>query len=445
MVSPEQAAGKRLDARSDIFSLGVVLYELLAGRRPFSGATDLELLQAITHRAPEAPPLHLPAGLRFVLEKALASDPAERYQSMRELVVDLRRLARQTPEGDASSAIDIPAPRRRAWPWLVALATVTAGAAALALVGRSAGWLPRRTPASLENPLANASFTRFTNFEGTERSAAISRDGKFVAFRADRAGPLDVWIGQVGTGRFINRTQGVDDELSTDSPSVGFSPDGSEIWLNGAAGRRLRLLAVMGTTPQRPFLPQGAVSVAWSPDASRVTYHLQDEGDSLFVADRTGANARLIFRQAPNQHNHYPVWSPDGRWIYFTSGIPAIKQMDLWRISPEGGPPQRLTQHNADVASPAPLDDRTVLYVARDQDGSGPWLWAVDAERQLSRRISLGVDKYMSVAASADGRRLVATVANPSAALWTIPIFPRGWRWALAIQRRRGDRNLERQ
>jgi eukaryotic-like serine/threonine-protein kinase len=225
-MSPEQAAGKRLDARSDIFSLGVVLYELLAGRRPFAGATDLELLHAIAHRAPEPLPTHLPPGLRFVLEKALANDPNERYQSMRELVVDLRRLVRQTHEGDASSAV-IPPPQHRSWSWLAGLVIVTVAAVAFALLSRNAEWLARGTRASLENPLSTARFMRFTNFEGTERSAAISPDGKFVAFRADRAGPLDVWVSQVGTGRFVNLTQGIDDELSTDSPSVGFSPDGS--------------------------------------------------------------------------------------------------------------------------------------------------------------------------------------------------------------------------
>jgi serine/threonine protein kinase/Tfp pilus assembly protein PilF len=98
-MSPEQAAGQPVDARSDIFSFGVVLYELLAGRRPFDGATDLERLQALISRP--APPLaesslDLPSDLRNLVEKALEKDPAERYQTARELVVDLRRLTRAT-------------------------------------------------------------------------------------------------------------------------------------------------------------------------------------------------------------------------------------------------------------------------------------------------------------------------------------------------------------
>ena len=98
-MSPEQAAGQPADARSDIFSFGVVLYELVAGRRPFEGATDLERLQALIGRPP--PPLadsspDLPADLRNLVEKALEKDPAERYQTARELVVDLRRSTRAT-------------------------------------------------------------------------------------------------------------------------------------------------------------------------------------------------------------------------------------------------------------------------------------------------------------------------------------------------------------
>jgi len=72
------------------------------------------------------------------------------------------------------------------------------------------------------------------------------------------------------------------------------------------------------------------------------------------------------------------------------------------------------------VAYPAPIDNRTVLYVARDQDGSGPWLWALDVERKLTRRVSFGLEKYTSVAASADGRRLVASVASPGPSLWSV-------------------------
>jgi Tol biopolymer transport system component len=143
----------------------------------------------------------------------------------------------------------------------------------------------------------------------------------------------------------------------------------------------------------------------------------------MFVADRSGANARQIFGNQPGLHNHFPAWSPDGRWIYFSHGTPATGEMDLWRIDPAGRSPERLTQINTDVAYPTPVGDRTVFYVARDEDGSGPWLWAFDLKRRDSRRVSVGLEQYTSVQASADGRKLVATISNPVEGLWTVPIL----------------------
>src|SRR6266404_4768393 len=119
-MSPEQASGKSLDTRSDTFSFGVALYGALAGYRPFEGATTLELMHAIIHLSAKPLPSSIPVALRMVVEKALEKDPADRYQSMRDMVVDLRRIARQTHA-------QVPL-RRRRWAWAALLpALVVAG------------------------------------------------------------------------------------------------------------------------------------------------------------------------------------------------------------------------------------------------------------------------------------------------------------------------------
>jgi Tol biopolymer transport system component len=120
-------------------------------------------------------------------------------------------------------------------------------------------------------------------------------------------------------------------------------------------------------------------------------------------------------------HAHYPTWSPDGRFIYFVRGAPP-DEMDLWRVPAAGGTPERLTFHNADVAYPAFIDDRTLIYRTPADDGSGPWLYAVDVERREPYRVSLGVERYLSISATTSGRRLAATVSNPTSELWTVPI-----------------------
>ena len=99
--------------------------------------------------------------------------------------------------------------------------------------------------------------------------------------------------------------------------------------------------------------------------------------------------------------------------------------MNVWRLRPSGGSPEQLTTQHAAVNFLAPLDTRTLLYVARAEDWSGPWLWALDVERKVTRRVPSGVDQYTSVSASRDGRRIVATVANPSASLWRVPLLDR--------------------
>lgn len=415
-MSPEQASGGKLDARSDIFSFGVVLYEILAGRRPFGGKSDLEVLKTIIHAPPEPLPAGLPSSLRDAVEKTLEKDPADRYQTARDLVVDLRRAVRQKPETTVLRS------SQPAWLWAVCVG--------LALVAGVAGWFARGRQDPFLNPLADAKFTRFTNFEGTEYDAAISPDGKFVAFVSDRDGPFDIFVSQVGTGRFLNLTQGKAPDLQTLVRMVGFSGDGSEVWFRDfKLTAPLMTLPLMGGPPHSFLAARpgktAPVNVAWSPNGESLVYHTSDDGDPLTVTDRTGGNARQIYAGGPGLHNHYPAWSTDGRWIYFVHGFPTTGEMDLWRIAASGGTPEQLTRRSSRLSYPAAIDSHTVVYVALDTDGSGPWLWTVDVDTKTTHRLSFGLEVYTSVSSSADGRRLAATVANPSASLWKVPILDR--------------------
>jgi Tol biopolymer transport system component len=261
-----------------------------------------------------------------------------------------------------------------------------------------------------------------------EQAAAVSRDGHFVAFLSDRDGQMDVWVMQVGSGEFHNLTHGSVSEMVNPSiRTLAFSPDGSLVtfWVRkpgSSSGGDIGVWAVptLGGEP-RPYL-EGVAEFDWSHDASRLAYHTPGPGDPLFVSDRSvRVGDRPIFTAPSGLHSHFPLWSPDTAFIYFVQGgLP--DKLDIWRIRSVGGTPERITSHNGRVSHPVLLDRRTLMYLATDPDGSGPWLYSMDVERRIPHRLTSGLDRYTSLAASADGRRLVVTRASPKRTLWRLRI-----------------------
>jgi serine/threonine protein kinase/Tol biopolymer transport system component len=426
-MSPEQALGKAYDARTDLFSFGAVLYEMATGALPFRGDTAAASFNSLLNKEPISPLRlnpDLPPDIERIIQKALEKDRDVRYQSAAELRADLKRLKRDASSGKVPAAAPLQraAPARSRWVWIAAAIVALTALAILFAFLR-----PRPT---VRNPLSDARFTRLTDFKGAETDPAISPDGKFVAFISDRSGTFDIWLIQANGSSLANLTQGRIGDMRAPLRAVGFSGDGSEVWSAGTEGsagmegRGLMLWPLMGGAPHN-FLNERAAEVAWSPEGARLVYHTWQTGDPTFVADHNGANQRQIVQNGPGLHNHYPVWSKDGRWIYFVRGRPATHEMDLWRISPDKGEPEQLTHLNTDVAFPTPIDERTVLFVAHNQDGAGPWLWAFDAETRTSLRVSSGLEQYTALAATADGRRLAATVVNPQVNLWSVPIASR--------------------
>ena len=141
----------------------------------------------------------------------------------------------------------------------------------------------------------------------------------------------------------------------------------------------------------------------------------------MFVADSLLGAARRIYTAPAGVHCHFQVWSPDDQFIYFVRGVPP-DHWDLWRIRPSGADLEQLTFDNSIVSHPVLLDRRTLLYLAIDAQGSGPWLYAMDLRRRVPHRISFGLERYTSLAASADGARLAVTVGHPISGLWQVPL-----------------------
>lgn len=299
---------------------------------------------------------------------------------------------------------------------------IGAGAAGVLALTVALLWPGEETP-----NLTSARFQPLTNFPGIEQAVAISRDGRLAAFLSDRDGTMDVWITQIGTGEFYNLTKGAARDIVNPSVrTVDFSPDSTLVtfW-----ARRLDLsqqseisvwaVPVLGGAPR---LYLDVAEFDWNSDGTRLVYHTSGPGDPMFVRGAAQAsNPQQIFSAPPGLHGHFPVWSPDGAFVYFVQGA-VPDRMDIWRIRPTGGAPERITNHDGVVTYPAFLNQRTLVYAASDRDGSGPWLHAVDVEQRVPRRVSVGIDRFTSLAASGDGRRLVASVSSPKGTLWRLPV-----------------------
>src|SRR5579862_3713430 len=310
-MSPEQALGKAIDARSDIFSFGVVLYELLAGRRPFEGQSDLETLQKVIH-AP-APPLgeQVPTALRGVVEKSLQKDPSQRYQTMREVVEDLRMLSRGSDEMALFT-------HKGALPgtpksWSRRASEYAAGALILLLAGEGAFYFRAHT-----GPLAIPSeFVQLTNLSDYATAPAISRDGTMLAFF--RGGSYFLGTGQVYVKLLSSgeSKQLTDDRMEKYGPA--FSSDGSRVAysvLDPNAGAFVTwTVPVLGGQPSQ--LMSNAAGLSWlGPD--RILFSEVMAGTAVHMGIVTARESRaeerpIYFPAHERGMAHYSYPSPDSR------------------------------------------------------------------------------------------------------------------------------------
>ncbi len=389
-MSPEQAKAQDLDSRTDLFSFGIVLYEMATGKPAFTGNSSAMIFDAILNRAPTSPVLlnpKLPPGMESVVNKALEKDRDLRYQSASEMRADLKRVKRDSDSGRSGASATmtaIPASmqvakKRSVFPMIVAAFAI------LSLVAAGLYLWKRTKREEVSSGALQASFTQLTSQTAQEQGASLSPDGQYIAFAGNAAGNWDIYVQRVGGQNPINLTK----DSSADDFSPAFSPDGKQIafrsdrqgggiFLMGATGESARRLTDFG------FFP------SWSPDGTQIVVCSQMFFNPYFRGD----NSQLWIINVKSGEKHslgkkeddsiQPQWSPHGYRIAYWS-VP-FSERDICTISAKGGKPLCVTSDPALDWSPAWSPDGTFLYFSSDRGGSVN-LWRIGINEESGKAL----------------------------------------------------------
>jgi serine/threonine protein kinase len=419
-MSPEQAEGKKVDARSDIFSFGAVLYEMITGRRAFQGPTKISILAEILHKEP--PPASeisaaVPPELEKLITRCLRKDAERRIQHIGDVKLALEDLREESDDKTRSRRVS----RRRLGPLtlaVVALVAVTAGVT----------WWLTRPNGSVRPPV----LTQLTFDSGLTTDPALSPDGKLVAFASDRsgAGNLDIWMQQIATGEARRLTQDPADESEP-----AFSPDGSRIaFRSEKEGGGIYVMSTIGGEPR--LIAREGRRPRFSPDGKQIAYWVGWFGQGqVFVASSAGGTpARLQpdFFQA-----FFPIWSPDGQHILFLgSRTDSWDQIDWWVAPREGSPPHQtgalriLNEHGIAKAWPkmvAPanwLGDQ-VFFSASSGNNTNLWRLTVSPRTRqavgVPQRLTFGTSQEDKPAVVQGGQLVFASLTS-HLNIWSLAI-----------------------
>jgi eukaryotic-like serine/threonine-protein kinase len=393
-MSPEQARGEELDARSDLFSLGAVLYEMATGRPAFPGKTTAVVFDAILNRAPvraeECNPTLSP-GFGAIIAKLLERDRGARYQSAAELRAALEHV-RQTG----------PSKPKRKWP--AKLLVTAAAALVLAMAGwRMAPLFSRATPRAVPTP--------FTSFPGHETDPAFSPDGSKIVFAWDGEnngnGKFSIYVQLVGESTPLRLTKGTADRHPI------WRPDGRYIaFLRAVEGdQRFEILTVPETGGPERKLAEVEHSreprISWSPDGKDLALTERTEGgsESVFLMDvATGTRRQLTFPHGEDVVDSDPAFSPDGRTLSFARRSASLI-MDLYSVPVTGGPVTQLTHERTVISNQAwTADGRRILFTMQREPGLT--LWSVPAGGGTPERVEGVPDGVDTPTIDARGGRL---------------------------------------
>ena len=374
-MSPEQARGKPLDKRTDVWSFGCLLFEMLTGRRPFGGETVSDTMAAILEREPDwqALPSAVPPGARRLLRRCLEKDLTKRLRDIGDARIELDdAIGGRRPRSGAIHALALGGTKR----WVAGIGILAAVVATIlfARLWRNASRTSDPAPLSMR-------FSQLTSESGVEWFPSLSPDGTWVAYAGEGKGNRDIYLQSVTGKTPINLTPDSPDDddqpaFSPDGEHIAFrsSREGGGIFVMGRTGESVRRVTRTGFRP------------AWSPDGTLLAFttenvelnpqNTQGKSELRVVNVASGESKRLSADDAA-----LASWSPHGYRIAYTKRLGNGRQRDIWTMSSTTGESAPVTSDAATDWSPVWSPDGKLLYFASDRGGSmNLWRMAIDEE-----------------------------------------------------------------
>ena len=422
-MSPEQARGQKVDERTDIFSLGVVIYEMAASRQPFAGETKSDVIAAILTREP--PPLasrskQIPEALELIVKKALVKERENRYQTAAEMLTDLRGLKKRL-EFKAQRGSKFKINKVVLFASILVLALI-----AVALIAFLA---PRGKPVQ-EETAGVLKTSQMTSWPGLDAFPSLSPDGNSIAYSSDHNGSYQIYIKQLTPGaREIQLTsegkENFSPAWSPDGQRIAYySKDRGGIWVMPATGGHSRQLTEFGARP------------AWSRDGSMIAFQssgLSDLGASartlppstVWVISSQGGDARQVTQVGNPLGGHgAPAWSPDGKRIAFESG--EFNMSSIWSVSINGDDLKRITEQSSLQAyNPIYSPGGESIYYSETTNG----VWKVRVSQTSGEPVGKPVRiagaaptfiRHLTI--SADGKKIAYSAMLRASNLWSAPL-----------------------
>ncbi len=430
-MSPEQVLGKSLDPRTDLFSFGVVLYQMFTGTLPFRGESSAGFCDAILHQDP-VPVARwnpaLPAELERIIAKALEKDREMRYQSAGELQADLKRLRRDSSSARASVGVaretakpeSAPRQQKRAW--------AAAGLVVILLTAGVLAWQRFFTRNDLDRlPLVTTARISRVTTSGNISSAAISPDGRYVAYVVRDSGQDSLWVRQTATSS--------GEQLVAPAPqsylsSPTFSPDANFIYFSSGNSEksndlRLMMVPVLGGTP-RKIAEHLSTDFTISPDGKKLAFfgvHCENLEICLTEVNADGTGLTVLVKW--NSPHYAPAWSPDGKRIAFDKlvdddpqGLRAhLETFDLATKKVDELPSRWRLVRNLRWTG----DGKGLLVTGHEQAGDPTQIWYVAYPSGIKQRVTNDLEDYNSVSLSAAADTIVAVQTNVNANVWVAP------------------------